>query len=196
MTVTSPTLLDAEEMFHLAMAASQANDAAAAIDYLKRATTADPAMAKAHYMLGAEHAQLGMFDRAINDMDTAIQCDPDLHAARFQLGLLLITSRRVDEAETAWQTLSVLGTAHYFVLFRDGLLHLARDEFSDAAKSLKAGIDVNTENMPLNTDMKKVLDGVERLMANAIPASEEPDVKSDSSSNHLLVNAYSGYRKH
>ncbi len=54
------------------------------------------------------------------------------------------------------------------------MLHLARDEFDDCIKALEKGIKVNQQNIPLNNDMRRVIDEVKsKLSANgsAIAAS-------------------------
>jgi tetratricopeptide (TPR) repeat protein len=183
--------LDPEELIRLAVAASDRNDSAQAISLLKRAVAAQPDFAHAHYLLGAEHAQLGMFERAIEDMTSALQYDPDLHAARFQLGLLLLTSRQPDKAADVWQPLDGLGPEHYLVRFRDGLIRLARDDFDGCEACLRAGVAANTENAPLNADMEKILEKIEGRGGDGT-TQDTPQEETD---GHLLVNAYSGYRQ-
>jgi tetratricopeptide (TPR) repeat protein len=184
--------LDPQELLHLAMAASNRHDTAQAISLLKQAIEAAPGFAQAHYLLGAEHAQLGMFDRAIEDMRRAVSQGADLPMARFQLGLLLLTSRQPDSAAQAWGPLDALGPQHSLVLLRDGLLQLARDEFAAAAASLRAGMAASTANPALNADMAKILRAIEaRPPGPGAPGA--PD--GDHTANHLLVNAYAGVRQ-
>src|SRR5262245_53626961 len=196
MNIHSDTL-DSEELLHLAVAASNRNDSMQAIELLRRAIAVTPGYAHAHYLLGAEHAQLGMYDRAIEDMREALRHDPDLATARFQLGLLLLTSRQPDSAAQIWGPLDTLGPQHCLVLFRDGLLHLAHDDFATAAAKLNAGIAANTENMPLNADSKKVLRANEAASQGPGPSAPAPKVDESNadSSNHLLVGAYASMRR-
>ncbi|HEX9810946.1 MAG TPA: tetratricopeptide repeat protein, partial [Burkholderiales bacterium] len=126
--------LDDEELLHLALNASSENRHEEAISYLKQALNLAPANAKAHYMLGAEHAQIGLYDRATEEMAAAVKLDPDLVTAHFQLGLLHITSGRAKEAEDAWKPLDRLDREHPLHLFKTGLLHLARDEFAECGQ--------------------------------------------------------------
>ena len=109
MTTPPSAELDAEELLHLAIAASDRDQPERAIELLKRAIAADPSDARAHHLLGAEHAQLGLFDRAAEEMQRAIELDPQLDAARFQLGLLQLSSRQPQSAEATWQALGRLG---------------------------------------------------------------------------------------
>lgn len=183
--------LDADELFALAVRASDQQDSAQAISLFKRALEARPDFAAAHYLLGAEHAQLGMFDRAAEEMARAVACQPDLHAARFQLGMLQLTSGQPGGARQTWDGLSQLGQDHYFVQFRDGLLQLAQDDFEGCRRSLTAGIKGNTENVPLNHDMERILSRLPDAGGSNNDGSE-----SEQGEGHLLVNAYTGYQRH
>lgn len=196
MTVINSSALDADELLHLAVAASNRNEADQAIGLLKRAVAIAPSHANAHYLLGAEHAQIGMFERAISDMRTAIELDPNLNAARFQLGMLLMTSRQVEAAETVWQPLDELGSDHFYALFKTGLLQLVRDEFDACLASLRSGLVANQVNQPLNVDMQRVIRQVEELSAkNADAAAVDPKAESASESGHLFINAYTDQRR-
>jgi len=164
--MNNPTpLLDTDELFHLAIAASKANKHKEAIEYLKQAQAQDPANAKVVYMLGAMHAQIGLYDRAASEMAKALEIDPTNDAARFQLGLLHATSGRPAEAEETWAALDALSKDHFLYLFKTGLVHLMKDQFEKCVDYLKQGIKANTFNDPLNRDMEKTLHRVEQAMA-------------------------------
>lgn len=184
--------LDPEELLRLALNASSENKAEAAITYLKRAIGQTPTDARLHYLLGAEHAQLGLYDRAAEGMRRAVDLDPSLDTAHFQLGLLHLTSGRVEDAQRCWQPLDRLSAEHPLRLFKVGLLHLARDEFAACAEHLKRGIATNTMNAALSSDMQKILTDVEgKLTANsgsAISTAAAP-APADTS-RHVLLNAY------
>jgi tetratricopeptide (TPR) repeat protein len=190
MTNAIATGLDTEELLHLAWAAGDQGQPDRAIALLKQAVGEAPTDARCHYLLGAEYAQIGMYERAMTQMQEALQLDPELHAARFQLGLLQLTSRNVDAAQEAWGPLDMLGPRHAYALFKTGLLHLARDEFADAARCLQDGLVANDFNTPLNTDMQRMLDAVLPLAAQK---PGEAKAEADSA-DHLFINAYTGRR--
>jgi tetratricopeptide (TPR) repeat protein len=194
MNTSNTSGLDADELLHLAVAASDRDATDQAIGLLKRAVEVAPGHANAHYLLGAEHAQIGMFERAIGDMHRAVELDPDLHAARFQLGMLLLTSRQVDAAASIWQGLDKLGPNHFYVLFKAGLLHLARDEFGACIESLRTGMAVNTVNHPLNVDMQRIVQQVEGVIAQNA-AGEVTSSAPQAASGHLLINAYTDHKR-
>jgi tetratricopeptide (TPR) repeat protein len=191
-TATAPGTLDTEELLHLAWAAGEKGETDRAIALLKQAVEAAPADARCHYMLGAEYAQIGMYERAITQMQEAVELDPQLDAARFQLGLLQLTSRNVDAAQETWAPLDRLGPQHAYALFKSGLLHLARDEFADAVRCLQDGLAANDFNAPLNKDMQRVLDQALPLAQQQPGQAEAPAITG--AADHLFINAYTKRR--
>ncbi|MBI3900266.1 MAG: tetratricopeptide repeat protein [Gammaproteobacteria bacterium] len=187
----TPESLDADELLHLAIQASAQGNHEQAITALKRAIGVAPNEGKLHYMLGAEHAQIGMYDRAAEEMARAVELDPKLDTARFQLGLLHLTSGRVEQATNAWKPLESLGAEHPLYLFKTGLLHLVRDEFDECAKHLNKGIALNQANAALNNDMRQVLRDIDKqLQANSTSAKPATPAKAAAAPKHVLLSAY------
>lgn len=184
------TRLDSDELLHLALDASQKEQPAKAIEYLKRAAEISPDNADVRYMLGAEHAQIGMYERAMEDMAAALQINPELDTARFQLGLLYLTSKRVVEAIDVWQPLDRLGEDNSLYLFKTGLIHLAQDEFNPCLEYLRRGIANNSFNLALNNDMQRIIDEVTPLAA--AQDSDAPPPRGEEPTGHLFLNAYTG----
>lgn len=189
--------LDAEELLHFAIQASQNKENEKAVLYLKQAIFQQPENARLHYLLGAQHADIGMYDQAIEDLSKAVELNPELETAHFQLGLLYASSARIAEAEKAWQPLEDLDEANPLLLFKTGLLQLANDQFKDAKINLQKGIEQNNSNPGLNTDMQNILDQVNQISSDiaAEPTSKSTD-KSDEntqaiSGNHIFLSAYS-----
>jgi len=150
--------LDSEELLHLALKASQENKTEDSISYLKRAIEISPNSGKAYYLLGALHAELGLYDRAIEEMSKAVELEPTIDAAQFQLGLLYLTSGRLQPAIDVWKALDSLGENHPFWLFKEGMISLAQDDFADCIIKLEQGIKINTINEALNNDMRRVME--------------------------------------
>ena len=193
MNSTSGTL-DAEELLHLALKASQQNRSASAIDYLKRAIEISFNFAKAHYLLGALHAEIGMYERAAEEMTKAIELEPELDAAQFQLGLLYITGGNLAKAEESWKALDKLGDQHPFYLFKEGMIDLAKDRFVDCIEKLESGIALNTINEALNNDMRRVIERARTAIGQSSPQAEQDDKELDSEQaatpNQMLLSAY------
>jgi len=187
--MSNRTYLDAEELLQLAIHASQKDDHETAIINLKRALEISPENAKLHYFLGAEHAQIGLFDRAMREMTHAIQLDSSLVAAIFQLGLIHLTSGQVEQAIECWLPLNELGESNYLYLFKTGMIHLSRDEFDECESHLKKGIDLNQENKPLNQDMQRILADIEnRRKEGLVPSTDTTQATAEN--NHFFLSAY------
>lgn len=190
---TTQQHLDADELLHLALAASEQDKTEEAISLLKRALAVSPQDARLHYLLGAQHAQIGLYDRATEEMQQAVNLDPNLETAHFQLGMLHITSGRLQPATEAWKPLDKLGPDHPLYLFKTGMLHLAKDEFAECKKYLTRGITANHSNPALNKDMERVLKEIERVNT---PVSQTPATNSTTARpkatapKHVVLSAY------
>ncbi len=181
--------LNADELMHLALHATQHDTPDKAISHLKRLLEMQPENGKAHYLLGALHAEIGMHDQAAKDMSKALDFDPELPAtARFQLGLLHITAGRVEEAEQVWQPLDSLGEQDSLFLFKTGMLHLVRDEFEACAQALRNGIENNRINEDLNNDMQRVLLDAEK--AAGISPVESVEGTQAGQGQRMLLSVY------
>lgn len=187
-TTNSGASLDSEELLHLAIKASEASNHDVAITHLKRAIEIAPDNARAHYMLGAEHAEIGMFEQAIADMQYAINLGLDLPTAHFQLGLLYVSSGCVREAIEAWAPLDKLAPNDPLYLFKTGLTHLAQDEFAESATALKQGLETQAAPEALNHDMRAILEQVQAHLSEA--TTPEHTAVSSGTSRHVLLSAY------
>ena len=194
------SILDIDELMHLALHATNNNQPEKAIAYLKKIIEFDGKQGKAWYLLGALHAEIGMYARAIEEMSKAVQLEPELHTAHFQLGLLYITSAKVDEAREAWEPLDELGEENSLFLFKRGMLSLADDEFETCIGDLNKGIALNNFNANLNNDMQKIIVAAEQaLNANRTqgeggkkPETAKKPEKDEKSKGgkHVLLSAY------
>lgn len=178
--------LNAEELLHLALHATNHDEPEKAVVHLKRLLQIEPENAQALYLLGALHAEIGMHEQAETEMSKALEIDPKLFTARFQLGLLQLTSGRIDAATKTWEALDALGSTHAFYLFKTGMLHLVRDEFASCVEAIKAGIAANDFNEDLNNDMRRVMADAENA-AGSLPESASTD---SSPAHNLLISAY------
>ncbi len=151
------SLFDAEELLHLAINLSAQQKFGEALSCLKRANKLDPKNAAVIYFTAVIYAQINLYERALATMQHAVQMEPALDIAHFQIGLLYFTSGRVSEAIEAWRPLNRLGDEHPLYLFKAGLEALAREDFDACRNYLRQGIALNAENEPLNNDMRKIL---------------------------------------
>lgn len=191
MTEAQPAL-DSEELLHLAINASENSETEKAIGYLKRALDITPDDGKAIYLLGSLHADIGLYDRAIEEMTRAVQLDPGIDVAHFQLGLLYLTSQKAEEATNAWSHLDYLDESNYLYLFKEGLISLINDDFTGCIQKLKQGIQNNQINAPLNNDMLKMIQAAEKAIEmNALAAPDQAGVNdNDETSETQILSAY------
>jgi tetratricopeptide (TPR) repeat protein len=188
---TSSVELDETEMVHLALHAMGNDRHEESMRLLKRTLQAFPASARARYLLGAEHAQIGLYDRALEEMTEAVKLDPNLTVAHFQLGLLHITAGRNREAEAAWRPLERLAPDDPLRLFKTGMLNLVRDELAACIENLRAGIARNKLNEPLNNDMRRLLADVEKRQGGPEAAkADAPAPRIPSPTKHMLLSTY------
>jgi tetratricopeptide (TPR) repeat protein len=185
--MSSAANLDQEELVHLAIEASGQQRHGDAIEYLKQ-SLAKAKNFKALYLLAAEHAQIGMTERAIEEFRQALEIEPGMAAARFQLGLLFLCNARVEEALDAWQPLEkAVPAGDPYAVFAGGLTKLARDEFTAAATELRRGMEINRVNAALNADMKRVLERIEAHLSGDVPP---PQSGNGAQPGQFLLSAY------
>jgi Flp pilus assembly protein TadD len=182
--------LDAEELFTLGVRASRANDDGAALAYLKLAAAKDPSHAEAHWLLGAEYASVGMPDRARPALQRAVELKPELHTARFQWGLLQLTSGLVDEAQAIWKPLDLLADEDPLRLFKTGLLLMVQDHFDEALQMVEQAMNTPSVEAAMRADMAMVVDQIKEKK-NAAPATAvEQAAKEALAESHFALSAY------
>lgn len=170
----STDALDADELLHLALAAGLEGRHDRAITLLKQSWAIDPGNAVTLYCLGAEHAQIGLYERAMSEMERAVEMNPALDTARLQLGLLCMTCGYPDRGEAALKPLVDRDDTDALGHFARGLIALAHDELQQCMRSLEQGIGLNMENEPLNHDMARLLESVRAGVAGAGAQPAEP----------------------
>ncbi len=190
MTNSMYTQLDQAELLQLGINASTSGDSGAAIAYWKEAASRLEASAVVHYLLGAEYAQIKMFDRAVSELEAALALDPALSIARLQLGLLCLSSGNAPRAQEVFGPLAELSATDPLYHFGQGLEHLIADRFGDATEALAKGIALNAENAALNADMQRIIDEVAKLPAAAAKQDDLGDGR------HIFLSAYTGNGSH
>lgn len=186
------SLLEVEELKHLALKAMNGNKDEDAIRFLKQAIALAPERGELHYLLGAMHAQIGMLERAIEEVTRATALAPDLHAARFQLGLLHFSSRDFEQAKQTWKPLlDSLEEDDPLRLFAAGLIELGYDRFEDCIAMLRRGIALCASEA-LNADMRRVITEAEKALAGQVAAAGAPSsmLASSAEPQHILLAGY------
>lgn len=156
---TSP--IDHQERIHLAMQAMGTGRHDLALGHLKGAVAERPDDAVAVYLLAAEHAQIGLFDRAVDGLKRALDLDPDLHTARFQLALLLSAFQQDADARAAFEPLATLPEIAAVGWYARGLLAVMDGDADDGRAAIRKGVELDRDNPALAADMSRVLTSLE-----------------------------------
>lgn len=188
-------LLDQTELLQLALEANRSGEGGASIAYLKEAVSRADATGNAHFLLGAEYAQIKLYDRAVSEMEAALALDPGLSIARFQLGLLWLTGGEPERALQVFAPLAELAESDPLHLFGQGLCALIRNEFDETVRLLESGIALNQTNDALNGDMRTMLAELARGRATGHEEATEAGA-SDEDMHHVLLSAYTGNTSH
>lgn len=195
--------LDGVELLHLAIEASNRQDHGASIAYLKQALdlpqgglASSHDYAKFSYLLGAEYAQIGLYDRAVEYFTQALGLDPTLHTARFQLGLLYMTQGQVDPALSTLAPLEQLPPDQAFSHLGTGLRLLIQGQVAACREEIVQGMKLNSmspsPNVALNVDLGKLLQALSveaQGGAPDAPSGRQADVEAD-----FMMSAYNRNR--
>src|SRR5687767_14859614 len=117
---------------------------------LRQAAFDHPRNGEIRYLLGVELAQQRRYDEAVLELSAAVALNPLLHTARLQLGLLHLTMAQTHHASAVLAPLENLEDDAALKHFKRGLDALVTDDLSAALASLERGMQLNTENAPLN----------------------------------------------
>jgi Flp pilus assembly protein TadD len=143
-----------------------------------------PADPRLHFLKGSILAGLGKYGDARSEMKEALRIAPDYEIARFQLGLLELSSGDRVAAEAEWNHLDRLPARNPLRVLAGGLRYLAHDSFPEAIDELERGIVLNTQHPNVNADMRLLIDGAKKVLASG---SGEAD---DTSATHMLLKQY------
>jgi tetratricopeptide (TPR) repeat protein len=185
------------ELMHVALHANQQGRTRDAIESLKQILERDADDAKAIYMLAALHAEIGMTDQAVTEMTRAVELDPTLITAHFQLGLLHYLAARYEEAAIAWQALDETIELKCLYLFKSGLLALVEGQYEDGIQLVESGIENNQFNEALNNDMRRIVDGVRGRLSdlNVADAKNEQEAAVMVAKNAVRPSDLSAYQQ-
>lgn len=176
----------AEALLQQGLAASQADDPAQALALFAQAAEAAPGWGAPHFLAGSEHAALREWDRAEAAFAQAVLLAPAWSIARYQLGLLQFSSGRAAVALLTWRPLLELPDSDALPHFVQGFAALAQDDFPLARQHYAVGLERNTENPALSSDIRKILAGIDTVQSPA--AAEEGEAQSMEMAQVWLAN--------
>jgi len=173
--------LDNDELLRLSLDAINGDRDADAVVLLKTLLERDPRHVYGQYLLAAQHAQLGMMDRAEAGFRAVVAQAPEFPIARFQLAQLLLTQARPEEAKQHLATLTPLPEGQALGAYARALAAAADDDAAEAARQLRAGLGWPQEIPALAMDMQRLLGNLEAAVAGqeavgGIPAAASAHV--------------------
>lgn len=143
-----------------------------------------PTDAQLHFLRGSVLAGVKRYDEARVAMRQAVDLAPLYTVARFQLGLLELSSGDGAAADATLEPLEQLGGANALALFARGLRLLIRDEFEGSLATLREGVARNTENPALNRDMGLIIADLEQKLG---VGPREASADEPTTSTHMLL---------
>lgn len=161
--------LDQDELLRLALDALHHGRDADAVVMLKSMLEREPRHTYALHLLAAQHAQLGMFDRAEAGFRAAVSSAPDFPVARFQLAQLLVMKGALDEAKATLAPLVSQGDA--LGAYARALCAAADDNADDAVRELESGLALPQEIPALAADMRRLGDTLRGIGSDLPPAN-------------------------
>lgn len=175
-------MFDIDEYLHLAIHANSVGNHHACMSYLKEALQQQPGHATAIYLLAIQHAEIGLFERAISGLRASLAIEPDLEIARFQLGLMLMDLKRPTEARPQFAALN--GSRDpALCAYCEGMIALVDDNLMLAREKLALGLSYPAANPALSALMLRLLDS----LAKAYPAAL---IKPQAPGEQLFLGAY------
>lgn len=164
--------LDNDELLHLALEAMNTGRDADSVAMLKTLLERQPGNGYALYLLAAQHAQMGLLDRAEEGFRMAVAAAPELPTARFQLGQLLAVKGAASEAREVLQPLTVRQDS--LGAYARGISAAAGEDVAVAIEALQQGLAMPQEIPALAGDMRGLLGRLESLQMADAPAFPVP----------------------
>lgn len=162
----------------------------ATIDDLLQAYPQDPRL---HFMRGSVLAEKSDAMEAHAAIKRAVELAPDFVIARYQLGFFELTSGEADKALSTWGPILAMPEDNYLRVFVEGMIYLIRDEFEAAVDSFERGLKLNSENEPLNNDIRLLIDKTKDL-TNTLHDRRDADGDDDLSATSLILGHFGGNR--
>lgn len=149
--------LDNSELLRASIDAMSRDRNGEAVSLLKVLVEREPGNFQGHYLLAAEHMQLGMVDRAEVGFRRAVALAPDLAIARFQLGQLYLVKGDGAAAKSTLAPLLDLPPGSALARYAQGLIATADEDGAGAIEALQAGLACEQDSLPLAGDMQRLL---------------------------------------
>lgn len=173
--------LDNEELLRLSLDAINGGRDADAVVMLKTLLEREPDHVHGQYLLAAQHAQLGMYDRAEAGFRKVLASGSVLPVARFQFSQLLLMKGAREEAREVLAPLA--GQDDALGAYARALTAAVDEDVATALAELRAGLAMPQEIPALAADMQRLQaqfsesatnDSSSTITEAVVPASATP----------------------
>lgn len=182
--------LDDDELLGLSLAAMHDTRDADAMAMLNALVGRNREHAFARYLLAAQHAQMGLMDKAEDGFRAAVALAPGLAMARFQLGQLLLLKGEVDQARDVFMPLQA-DADPALSAYAGALAALVEDRIQAAIGQLEVGLACPQSVPVLARDMRQLLANLHARSGGEIAPPAESELPSAAAS--LLLTNYGRY---
>ncbi|KRG78438.1 hypothetical protein ABB30_03770 [Stenotrophomonas ginsengisoli] len=163
-------ILDAEELFHVALGAMQQGRDVEALACLKQLLKLQPGHPEALHLLGAQYAQLRMFGRAEATWTSLLEGHPGHAAARFQLGRLIMLKGDANAVATVLQPLAA--TTEDLGYYAAAVIAATQGNAGQTEQGLVQGLACTQSNPAVTDDMRQWLQRLrDQVGATSAPAA-------------------------
>lgn len=182
--------LDNDELLRLSLEAINSGRDADAVVMLKTLLERDSRHVYGQYLLAAQHAQLGLMDRAEAGFRAVVAQAPEFPIARFQLAQLLLAQAMPDEARQHLASLTSLPEGQALGAYARALSAAANDDAAEAVLQLRAGLGWPQEIPALAMDMKRLLGNLEVAASSGSEAAGGVPVAPSAHVAPLFLTSY------
>ena len=162
----SPQLFEAYlALAELFLATDRGQDAGV---FIERAEAEVPESAEMRYQLGAFELRRNNTAEAIEELDRALELEPDLPPALFSLAVARRRSGRLDAAAATFDRLAGIDGSYPGLSLERGLLYEAQGESERAVSSYEAALEADPEDLDLLLRL-----GAAQVSAGRIDDAEE-----------------------
>ncbi|WP_143873863.1 hypothetical protein [Catenovulum sediminis] len=171
-------MLDVEEYLSLAVNASQKQDHQTALECLSKVIELEPDNPLALYLRAAEHAELGLLQRAIDGMESALQIKSDLILARLQLAMLYMQSGNNENALFHFSLVLTSDATEEIKLYAQGLQTHIEGDIESSLDLLSKGVDAPQQFSELRNVIAAFIES-EKLKTHDLQDSEDQNITED-----------------
>lgn len=179
--------LDDDELLRLSLDALHGNKDSEAIAMLQALVDRGQDNAYAQYLLAAQHAQLGLMDRAERGFRAAIALAPELEMARFQLGQLLVLKGDMDQVASILMPLQT-DASPALAAYGAAFIALAEERVPAAIEQLELGLTYPQAVPVLAQDMRQLLTSLRAHVSEGTAATTQPEPATSAAGSLLLTN--------